>query len=317
VHLQPDRYLDWVDPAHHGIWDQLVKDMRGWPGTSLISHELFSSATGEQAAQVIRSLSFAEVHVLVTARDLARQIPSVWQENIKNQHTTEFGEFIRSISARDRPHDPFWEFQDLPRILDSWGRELRPEHVHVVTVPPSGSGQETLWRRFVSVLGLAPDRLPHDVPGDNASLSAEQIEVLRRLNRRLQPDRIAWARYELVIKEYLIGRVMFGAGARTAPTLPDTELRWVREAADETIAHIRARGFDVVGDLGELEPRHAGAADRPQASVEEILELTLDTFAEVMLTMPEPISDRTVTDRFKNLLRRQHRRLSAIQRGLR
>ena len=42
----------------------------------------------------MQDLSFAEVHVVCTARDLARQIPAVWQEDVKNRHVVTFADFV-------------------------------------------------------------------------------------------------------------------------------------------------------------------------------------------------------------------------------
>ena len=136
VHLQPDRYLDWADPAFAGTWPKLLGQMRAWPQTSLLSHELYSTATPAQIESLMSDLSFAdEVHVIATVRDLARQLPSVWQENVKNQRRASFDEFVSSVRAFARPdspdqspadpppvidEEPFWEFQDFVEILDRW-----------------------------------------------------------------------------------------------------------------------------------------------------------------------------------------------------
>lgn len=142
VHLQPERYLDWVDPAFDHAWPTLVAQMQAWPQTSLISHELFATATEEHIAKLVGDLSFAdEVHVVATVRDLGRQLPSVWQENVKNQRRASFGEFVDSVRVHTRPVDgqlslsvggllpdeePFWEFQDHVGILRRWAHVSAP-----------------------------------------------------------------------------------------------------------------------------------------------------------------------------------------------
>ncbi len=316
VHLQPERYLDWVDPAHAGTWGRMVDQVKAWPATSLISHELFASATPAEAARARADLAFAQTHIVVTARDLGRQIPSVWQENVKNQHTTAFDDFLHMVDdPAPELRNPFWEFQDLPRILATWAGDLPPDRVHVVTVPPSGGGRDELWRRYLSVVGLTPEQMTRTVPSDNSALSVGQIELLRRLNQRLQPERIEWARYEAAVKHYLIGEVMFAAADRGAPTLPASALPAVTERAQAAVAYIRERGFHVVGDLDDLIPRPP-REPRPVPGTERLLDLTLDTLADVVLTMPLPTPSRSVADRVKPLLRRGYRRFDATRRHI-
>jgi hypothetical protein len=311
VHLQPARYLDWVDPGHTGAWERLVDEIRGWSGSSLISHELLATATEEQAAQAIKSLDFAEVHVVCTARDLARQIPSVWQENIKNQYTTAFVEFVKSIRDPHQSHDPFWEFQDLPRILRTWGRDLPADRVHVVTMPSPFDSPHLLWRRFNSLLGIDGDRLSRDLLPANSTLDAVQLEMLRRLNDRVRGN-IHWARYESVVKEYFAGNILIVAPRRQMPTLPVEEFGWVSEIAAEFVADVRGAGYHVVGDLADLEPRPS-STDSPEPDDLELLDVALDTLTEVVRTMPLPVRDRYLGERFKKALRGQHRRLLAFR----
>ena len=86
----------------HGAWDKLVDEMAAWHGDSIVSHELFAPATAEQAARAIAKLDFAEVHVVVTARDLARQIPAEWQEHLKHRSTIRLSR-LRACRPQPRP----------------------------------------------------------------------------------------------------------------------------------------------------------------------------------------------------------------------
>ncbi len=314
VHIQPTRYLDWVDPAQTGAWDRLVDEIRRWPGSSLISHELLSTASEEQAAQAIKSLDFAEVHVVCTVRDLARQIPSVWQENIKNQYTNTFSEFLDSIRDPFRSDDPFWEFQDLSRILSNWGHDLPADRVHVVTMPSPFDSAHVLWQRFNSLLGIDAERLTHDLPPANSTLDAVQLELLRRLNDRLRGN-IAWARYESAVKECLAGNILIVAPRRQMVTLPAEEFGWVSAKAAEFVAYLRAQRYHIVGDLGDLEPRPLSVSP-VDIDVHDLLDVALDTLTEVVHTMPLSGRERNRGEWLKAALRGQHRRLLAFWRAL-
>lgn len=311
VQLQPTRYRQWLDSRHAHAWDRLVDEIRDWSGSSLISHELLATATPEQAARALKSLRFAEVHVVCTARDLARQIPSVWQENIKNQKTTGFAEFIESIrDRRESSEDPFWEYQDLPRILDVWGARLPPERVHVVTTPSPVDSPQLIWQRFLSALDIDPSPLTRDLPTANNSLDTAQLEILRRLNGRVHD--IAWERYESVVKEYLAGNLLIISAWRNAPQLPVQEFDWVSDTAAEFIAEIRSRGYHVVGDLSDLQPRLRSTEPLREPDDSELLEVAIDTLADIVRTMPKPETARAAGERIRNMIRGQQSRLRAL-----
>ncbi|GAA1890837.1 MAG: sulfotransferase family protein [Williamsia herbipolensis] len=319
VHLQPARYLDWVDPGHADAWPRLVDAVRGWPGTSVISHELFATAGDDVVERVLGDLAGLEVHVVVTARDLARQIPSVWQENVKNQHRSTLDEFVTGL--RDLPRaeqDPFWEFQDVVGILRTWGRDLPPDRVHVVTVPRPGAQGATLWDRFCGLLGVDPDALDRPVPPSNTALSPTQTEMVRRLNEHLQPDRVPWDRYERAVKRHLIGDVLFEAPDRSARVLTREQASWAARCADEMVSDIREAGYDVVGDLDDLRVDPTAIRDGDtEPAPDDVLETTVATLAETLRRMPLPDDTPTVAGRVKSVLRNGHRRVTAVRRRVR
>ena len=52
-------------------------------------------------------LSFAEVHVVYTARDVARQVAAEWQEQLKHQRKVTFRTFLEQLRETDqRKADP-------------------------------------------------------------------------------------------------------------------------------------------------------------------------------------------------------------------
>lgn len=308
VQLQPSRYADWLDSSHAHAWERLVDQMRAWPGSSLISHELLATATAEQVSTVLRSLEFAEVHVVCTARDLARQIPSVWQENIKNRSTTTFADFVTSVRDPEFREDPFWEFQNLPRVLRTWGAELPPDRVHVVTMPSTVDSPQLIWQRFTAAIGIDPARLPRDLPTANNSLDVAQLELLRLLNSRIGHD-IPWERYESVVKEYLAGKLLIVNSWRGTVALPTQAYGWVSDMAAGFVADMRSAGYHVVGDFGDLQPQLRSAESCSVPDDSQLVDVALDTLADIMRTMPKPASDRTAGDRLKNVLRGQHLRL--------
>ena len=170
-----------------GIWDRIVAEAGAWSGTVLISHELFASATKEQAARAIASFGDdTEVHVVVTARDLVRQIPAEWQEHVKHRSTKTLPEFVDDLRRRHRRgRAGSGRCRTSRTCVDRWGSTLPPAQVHVVTVPPAGADPGTLWDRFATLLGLDPGSFDTQASRANTSLGVEQAELLRRVNGAL------------------------------------------------------------------------------------------------------------------------------------
>ena len=191
------------DPSVEGAWERLAQEARDWGGgTVLLSHELLAAAREEHAQRAVASLQPAEVHVVYTARDLARQIPAMWQESVKNGRTLDFAGYLQRIESRGRrgrAAQVFWRSQDAAAVLDSWSVAVPADRIHLVTVPPPGAAPTLLWERFCSVVGVDGSRFDASVPRTNTSLGLAEVELVRRLNEVLG-DRLQWPDYEAVVK---------------------------------------------------------------------------------------------------------------------
>jgi hypothetical protein len=121
-----------------GAWDRLAEQVREWDGTVIISHEILATASRPQVRRAMDSFGDAEVHVVLSARDLVRQIPAEWQENVKHRRVVTYADFLARITAPERKGKLaswFWGVQEVPAILERWAADVPPERVHVVTVP--------------------------------------------------------------------------------------------------------------------------------------------------------------------------------------
>lgn len=265
-----DHYLASLDVRglagrkHHperavGSWDRLVREAEAWRGNVLVSHELFASATAEQAARAVAAFGDdTEVHVVVTARDLVRQIPAEWQEHVKHRSTKTLARFVDDLRRDVSGSSWFWQVQDTAGVVERWGGSLPPERVHVVTVPPVGADPGILWDRFATLLGLDPASFDTRASRANTSLGMEQTELLRRLNDELG-DRVPLpGSYPRLVKDLLAHRVLAARpGSRLALDLPSTEL--ALERSREIVERLAPLGVDVVGDLEELVPEPLAA----------------------------------------------------------
>lgn len=296
-----DHYLASLDvrgiagEPHHppralGMWQRVVEQSLAFDGSVLISHELFAAATAEQARAAVASFgSEAEVHVVLTARDLVRQIAAEWQEHVKHRSSTPFGDFARELREDADKAGWFWRVQSFPGVLERWGADLPPERVHLVTVPPSGTAPSVLWDRFASLLGLVPSEFDLDVGRSNSSLSVTGAELLRRVNVELGDRLPLPGPYPTVVKNVLAHRVL---ADRPGPplVLAADDVAYARHESLALVDELTALGVDVVGDLAELVPEPAPDAPssddayRPR-STEDLLQEGVGALADLLVIM--------------------------------
>jgi len=258
-----------------GDWDVLAGQALLAPEAAVISDEILAACYPEQADRAVRSLLAAEVHIVLTVRDLATLLPAEWQETVKTRGITGWDEWLGEVidlqaAAADRRQWRFWTFHDTLAILDMWSRHLPPDQVHVVTVPQQGP-PSTLWVRFASVLGIDPGGIDLAEAYANPSLGLAEVEFLRRLNEAL-PEEMPYWFYTRNIKRILAHDVLAARARQARLAVPASREAWVREQSEILVAGLRDSKFHIVGDLGELLPRpaagpHRGTADLPAAQI--------------------------------------------------
>ena len=152
-----------------GAWDRLAAQVREWPGTSIISHEIFARATPTQVDRALGSLGDAEVHLVLSVRDLVRQIPAEWQENVKHRSHITYARFLQTdprpgarLADRRRGSGPC---RSCPTCSTGGATTLPPERVHLVTVPPPGADR---GRAVAAVLPHLRARRPRPRPDRRA-----------------------------------------------------------------------------------------------------------------------------------------------------
>jgi hypothetical protein len=274
--LRGINFAGYDDPDVPGSWERLADQIRSWPGVSLMSHEILAGAEESEIVAAVGSFGDADVHVIITARDLARQIPSMWQESIKNRQTTPWSDYVnmlRDAVGEDAPPSQrtlghrFWRSQDAADIAARWGKQVGADHVHLVTVPGADGSPDELWKRFAGVVGIDSTVLDGRLGKPNPSLGVVETELLRRLNERVA-DTMVWPSYRSQIKHRLAESVLVRTQLRGPLRLPSDQRSWAEDWSRELVGHVSDSGVDVVGDLHDLLP--AGPAEPPAYSPEEI-----------------------------------------------
>ncbi|HEY2635760.1 MAG TPA: hypothetical protein VGI54_00110 [Solirubrobacteraceae bacterium] len=274
-----------------GAWDELAAKVRRASGDAIISHEILATASRVQIGRALDSVGHgrdAEIHLVLSVRDLVRQIPAEWQENVKHRAALSYGAFLDRIRDRSREgRIPawFWGVQEIPDILDRWGHDLPPEHVHVVTVPPAGGEPELLWKRFVEAFGL--DGIPLQLDGErvNPSLGSAETALIRRINRAANEE-LEPVFYRPLVRELLSHQTLSSRTKTPRLALPPDVHPWASALEEAWIAEIQARGYDVIGDLDDLrgappvedysDPDHPDEALVSSAAVDALKAVLLD-----------------------------------------
>ncbi len=285
-------------PQAAGVWPRVAERARSLTGTVVISHEVFAPAPAEVAARAIADLDPAEVHVVMTARDLVRQVTADWQERIKHGSQLSFAQFVdtvldpdkaRRARAKSKRLPRFWETQDAADVLRRWGSTLPPERVHLVTVPPPGAPRDLLWQRFATALGIDPAAYDTEAAGrENTSLGLPETELLRRVNVALD-GRLPMPAYGRIAKDRLAHKLLAARTGSPRLVLPDDIRSLVADQATDMVATLRARGYDVVGDLDDLLPAAAGPgdADLDGADADAVAAAGVDAVAGLLLELAD------------------------------
>ena len=272
-----------------GAWERLAAQVREWPQTAIISHEIFGSASRVQVARAMDSLAGedAEIHVVFSARDLVRQIPAEWQENVKHRRTKTYGRFLENLQDPERSAEVaqwFWGVQEVPDVLDRWAESLPRDQVHLVTVPRPGASPTLLWERFAGVFGIDPTEFT-PVGKANASLGVPESTMVRRLNMRLN-DTLPNHHYRTFVRELLVHRNLSRRPGSPRLSLPEEVYRWASDLGRSWVSELALRGYDVVGTLDDLvpgdplpyaDPDHPDEEQVADAALEALAIMTLET----------------------------------------
>ena len=260
-----------------GRWDRLASEVRAWPGDVVISHEILATASREQVARALASLTGGprgadrEVHVVMSVRDLVRQVPAEWQENVKHRRTIGYRAFLDQITDPARATTVaswFWGVQEVPAILDRWGAALPPERVHLVTVPKPGAPVTLLWERFAQAFGLHPDALSATSDRSNPSLGVAETALLRRLNTRVNGGVLANEHYREFVRELLAHRTLSRRTDAPRLRLPDDVRAWAVDLNAQWLEDLAGRGYDLIGSWDDLRPDPAPTASTASTGAE-------------------------------------------------
>lgn len=281
-----------------GAWDRLAAAVRGYDGTSIVSHEILATADRAQVERALASLGHGdgtEIHLVLSVRDLMRQIPAEWQENVKHRAALSYAEFLDQIRDPERASrigSWFWGVQEIPAILERWGATLPPGQIHLVTVPPRGGAPDLLWQRFVEAFGLTDIELDLGTDRSNPSLGAPETALVRRINRAANQE-LPPRHYRPLVRELLAHRTLSARADSPRLRLPPELADWVAEVQESWVEAVRERGYDVIGDLADLRGTAEGEWSDPDRPDEAgVADAAVDALKAALLEAAAVIEDR-------------------------
>ncbi|WP_372733811.1 hypothetical protein [Nocardioides sp.] len=289
-----------------GSWARLAAEVNTWQRDALITHEFFCGASADQIGAALQHLEDAEVHVVITAREVVSLVTARWQEWVKNGATGAIDDYPTS-EAYDPTDEWGWSTLDLADILRRWSTHVAPERIHVICPPQPQEGEDALWERFAAIVGVAPTLAQTSSARPNRSLGLVAIELMRRVNVhaavKRPVDRGVW------LRGYLAEDVLAELDTeRFWPSAARVEV--LRERGRLTLEALAAGGYDVQGESAvlatpeTLEPRRHPA----EVTDAEVVDVAARAMARMLADVrearaadgvatqgPAPRSERFVT----------------------
>ncbi|MBA2574820.1 MAG: hypothetical protein H0V02_08565 [Nocardioidaceae bacterium] len=242
-------------PLIPGSWQTLVDDIHdGADETAILSEEFLVHARPAQARKIVRDLNPAEVHIVVTVRDLTRVIGSMWQHEVSQGATWPWSEFVAAVhNPKQGPPTAgvgFWLRYDLRRVLDVWEAAVPAQRIHIVVVPTSSAPPTRLLELFAQATNIEDVALTPPDQIANTSVGVIETEVLRRLNAGLD-GRLNERQY-LWVLDHALKPALRARGGSSRLRIPDEYHAWLSARSSEMMHFLLASDYHVVGDVEDL-----------------------------------------------------------------
>ena len=312
-------------------WRALSRVIDAWDGTAIISAEMIGGLRPAAAQRMLDSLSADSIDVVITMRDLARILPSSWQQHVRNTHTQSYRRYLerRARERGDLPpaqmqavwdserHQTFWRSYAYGALVRRWQALVGAEHVTVVTLPPKGAPSHLLWDRFRAALAI--DALPETAPKlpafiANVGSTRAEAAFLHALN--VEAKRRGWNRKTAnELQQRLLSTGFLERPDRGGPLLlPRAFLGRVRTWADTDIEDMASTGVTLYGDTDDLRILNSSASNG-RVATDQIASAGAFATANAMEYEAELIKRRNARESAFSLPGRLARRIRVRLRG--
>lgn len=275
--------VGYVGPARPRVVRDLADQLKATAGDRLlVSNEDLCQLPGPRIAMVreLAEVADLDLRVVVTARDWGRQLPSMWQQYLKQRLTLDYPTFCAAVRDRaGETAEDFWQRMDLADVCRRWGEGLAPEDVHVIAVPSMAQDPGGVYRLFGAVVGFPSDVLTVPDRHVNASYGYVEAEVLRRLNEALGDRLPEYGDYAKAVRNPLARRRLLAREASGRITLPVEHLGWIQTEMRRQLADIRSQGRTLHGDVDGLVPADDAGRPLPPLDEADVARAAVETLA--------------------------------------
>jgi hypothetical protein len=259
---------------------ELLQDAKG--DRLLISLEDLCELPEAGIAMLVDTLSEYDVHVIITARDWSKQIPSDWQELVKQRLPLSYSDFVWAVRNESPNASMFRLRQHVPDIARRWATRVPPENIHIVAVAPPVPDPRRLFHLIGGVVGFDATTLEAPPRLRNVSLGYEQAETLRRITLALG-DRLPNGRKDFRPAARAIFDGPLRAETGTKLRLPREHQEWCRQQGLAMLEELRRGGYDIVGNPDDLvSVVDESAPDLPEITDAVVAETAVKALAAVV-----------------------------------
>jgi hypothetical protein len=274
--------IPWVDQATQlqmqPQWQKLKAEIDQTNLPILLSAEALAVMLEPGIKLLLSQLPKREIKIVITARDLARVMPSSWQQSVRNGRTYSYDEYFDRIKrAKELPltesvGSNFWRSYELSEVVARWSKFVPLENISIVTVPRK-QGADSLWSRFISATGLPLTKSEpiFDDKRAHTAISWPEAEVLNELNQKWQqekrPTKLRNQLRRRIVQEGFQQRS--DRGRSIGLTAPWLEL--AKSWADADVAKLLTANVQIFGDASDLrvDPQLAAVSPCEAAEIEQ------------------------------------------------
>lgn len=244
-------------------WDELVREVREAGGLRVVhSNEDYGRADSEQIKRIVGDLGGDKPHVVAVVRRLDRFLPSAWQERVKAREVRSYDDWLSVVlqeSSDDWQWRNIWRPQRVSGLVERWSAEVGKENMTLVVADEDR--RTMLPEAFESMLGLPAGSLVLEQGKSNRSLSYNETEVLRHINRSFAANGWSGRDYRRFIQSGVVTRALNPRrrpdGHLTSPPTPEWAVQRIMQLAHEQSEAVAGSGVRVLGDashLAKVEP---------------------------------------------------------------
>lgn len=309
-----ERIWGWKDQGGERIpakvWHDFALRVKKSNGIVLISSEFFSEASGDQVLKIARDLGSGVTEVVFTVRPFVKVLASSYQQFLKYGIKLRYEEWLEEMfhNRQKSRHTPtFWQRAAVSEVVKRWTKVFGAQNISILLA--NEEKPRFIFDEFTRLLGLDQGILVPSELGGNRSLTADEVELLWRVNNHFDRNR-GWDEYRAMIRE---GFVHFLADE--TQVLPDSARlltpKWAVDEAkkiqESDLAQLKHLGVKISGDQ-----KAYGNAFVSQGSNASITVIDLDRVAQILVSYDlqaiRRFPSKTLIQELKRRIRRYVRR---------